>query len=81
MIDVEIGLERKIVRDQIELIRLRNTSPAFTGEIQLIDCEPHQLHIRWQHPDVSAALHADLHTHGFTVSQDTGNGEQVLMSF
>jgi sucrose phosphorylase len=81
LIDVEIGLERKIVRDQIELIRLRNTSPAFTGEIQLIDCEPHQLHIRWQHPDASAALHADLHTHGFTVSQDTGNGEQVLMSF
>jgi hypothetical protein len=49
--------------------------------MQLIDCESHQLHIRWQHPDASATLHADLHTHGFTLSQDTGNGEQVLMSF
>ena len=81
LIDIENGLKRNIVRDQIELIRLRNTSPAFTGEMQLIDCETHQLHIRWRNPDATATLHADLHTHGFTVSQDTGNGEQVLMSF
>ncbi|MBT8130621.1 MAG: glycosidase [Gammaproteobacteria bacterium] len=81
MIDIENGLKRDIVKDQIALIRLRNTSPAFTGEMQLIDCEPHQLHIRWRHPDATTTLHADLHTHGFSVSQDTGNGEQVLMSF
>jgi sucrose phosphorylase len=80
LIDIENGFKREIVRDQIELIRLRNKSPAFTGEMELIDCEPHQLQIRWRHPEASATLHADLHTHRFTVSQDTGDGEQVLMS-
>jgi len=81
LIDIENGLKRDIVKDQIELIRLRNKSPAFTGEMQVVDCEPHQLQLCWRHPDASVTLRADLHTHRFTVSQDTGNGEQILMSF
>jgi len=80
LIDIENGLKRDIVKDQIELIRLRNKSPAFTGEMQVVDCEPHQLQLCWRHPDASVTLRADLHTHRFTVSQDTGNGEQILMS-
>jgi sucrose phosphorylase len=81
LIDIENGLKRDIVKDQIELIRLRNKSPAFTGEMQVIDSEPHQLQLRWRHPDASATLRADLLTHRFTVSEDTGNGDQVVMSF
>ena len=81
LIDIENGLKRDIVKDQIELIRLRNKSTAFTGEMELIDCEPHQLQIRWRHPDATATLQADLNTHRFTVSQDTGSGEHILMSF
>jgi sucrose phosphorylase len=79
--DIENGLKRDIVRDQIKLIRLRNTSPAFTGEIQIIDTEPQLLHIRWQHPDATATLKANLGTHGFSVSYDDGSGEKVLMSY
>ena len=79
--DIENGLKRDIVRDQIKLIRLRNTSPAFTGEIHIIDSEPQLLHIRWQHPDATATLKANLGTHGFSVSYDDGSGEKVLMSF
>ena len=79
--DIENGLKRDIVRDQIKLIRLRNTLPAFTGEIQIIDTEPQLLHIRWQHPDATATLKANLGTHGFSVSYDDGSGEKVLMSY
>jgi len=79
--DIENGLKRDIVRDQIKLIRLRNTSPAFTGEIQIIDTEPQLLHIHWQHPDATATLKANLGTHGFSVSYDDGSGEKVLMSY
>jgi hypothetical protein len=37
------------------------------------------LHISWQHPEATVTLKADLRHHGFTVSQDTGEGEQLLL--
>jgi sucrose phosphorylase len=81
MADIENGLKRDIVKDQIELIRLRNTSPAFNGEMKIIDTEPQLLHIRWHHPDATVTLRANLDTHGFTILCDDGDGEKVLMSF
>ena len=81
IIDIESGLKRPIVLDQLKLIRLRNVSPAFNGEMKIIETEPHLLHISWQHPEVTLTLKADLGDHSFTVSQDDGTGEAVLMSF
>jgi len=79
--DIEHGLTRDIVKDQIKLIRLRNTSPAFRGSIKIHDAEKSGLHISWEHPEATTTLKADLAGHGFTVTHDEGNGEQVLMSF
>jgi len=81
LIDIEMGLERAVVLDQLELIRLRNVSPAFRGELQVIESGPHQLHLSWQHPDATATLQADLQTHRFMVSQYNGNDDEILMSF
>ena len=81
IIDIETGLKRPIVLDQLELIRLRNISPAFNGEMKIIETEPHLLHISWQHPEVTLTLKADLSDHSFTVSQNNAAGEVVLMSF
>ncbi|MCG6938265.1 MAG: glycosidase [Gammaproteobacteria bacterium] len=80
-IDIEMGLERAVVLDQLELIRLRNVSPAFNGEMKVIASEPHILHIAWQHPRASARLLANLLDHSFTVYQGDANNEEVLMSF
>ena len=81
LIDVESGLKRPVVLDQLKLIRLRNTSPAFAGEMKTVASEPHQLHISWQHPHATATLKADLRNHRFTVYQSDGAKEEVLMSF
>ena len=81
IIDIESGLERPIVLDQLKLIRLRNTSPAFNGEMKVIESETHLLHISWQHPEVTLTLKADLSEHSFTVTQKDSTGEVVLMSF
>jgi len=81
IIDIESGLKRPIVLDQLKLIRLRNVSPAFNGEMKIIETGPHLLHISWQHPEVTLTLKADLCDHSFTVSQDDDAGEVVLMSF
>ncbi|MFW2372314.1 MAG: glycosidase [Gammaproteobacteria bacterium] len=81
IIDIESGLKRPVVQDQLKLIRLRNVSPAFNGEMKIIETEPHLLHIAWQHPKVTLTLKADLCDHSFTISQNDGAGEVVLMSF
>ena len=74
-------MKRPVVLDQLALIRLRNTSPAFEGEMEIIKTEPHLLHIAWQHPEATATLKADLHKHSFTVYQGDGADEEALMSF
>jgi Alpha amylase, catalytic domain len=81
IIDIESGLKRPIVRDQIDLIRLRNVSPAFTGEMSVSETDPHLLEICWRHPKATATLKANLLNHGFTVYHGDDANEEVLMSF
>jgi len=81
LIDIESGLERPIVLDQLKLIRMRNISTVFKGEMKVIETEPQLLHITWQHQKATATLKANLRNHSFTVYQNDGTGEEVLMSF
>ena len=79
--DIEEGLKKPVVLDQLELIRLRNTSPAFKGEMKIDDTDPQRIHISWQHPEATATLKADLRNHNFTVYHGDGKNVDVLMSF
>ncbi len=79
MIDIESGLKHLIVRDQLDLIRLRNTSPAFRGEMKVIETEPHLLHIVWQHSQATATLKADLRNHTVSVFHGDGSDQETLM--
>jgi len=78
--DVEERLKRLVVRDQISLLRLRNQSTAFAGEMTIFETEPHLLHIAWQHPAATATLKADLRTHSFAVYAGDGASEVLLLS-
>jgi sucrose phosphorylase len=55
------------VRDQLELIRLRNKSPAFEGTLEIHDSDEHRLHMTWTHHGCVATLNADLRNFGFSV--------------
>ena len=79
--DIEAGLKRPVVLDQLELIRLRNNSPAFEGEMEIIGTGSSTLHITWTHPKATATLRADLGSHNFTVSHGDGADDEILMSF
>ena len=81
LINIEDGLKQPVVLNQLELIRLRNTSPAFQGEIKLLECQPDELHIRWQHPEATLTLKANLTDHDFSIYEGEGSAEQTLMSF
>jgi sucrose phosphorylase len=79
--DIESGLKRQIVKDQIALIRMRNTSPAFNGDLKILDAEPYQLALCWEHPDETLILKADLRNHRFTIYQGDASDDKVLMAF
>ena len=81
IVNIDSGLKRPIVQDQLKLIRLRNTSPAFNGEMKIIETESPLLHISWRDSEVTLTLKADLSDHSFAVLQNDGEGEEVLMSF
>lgn len=66
--DIDQGLSRIVVRDQIELIRLRNKSPAFGGELEIHDSDDHRLILTWKHHGCVATLDADLDSYGFRVT-------------
>lgn len=81
LIDIEERLQLPVVRDQIELIRLRNTFEAFHGEPEVVgSTASNELQIVWRHAETSATLRADLRAHRFTVTLDRGQGEEVFLS-
>lgn len=66
--DVEIGLKKDIVINQLELIKLRNNSKAFDGKIKIKDSSSNQLIMHWEYDEDFATLEADLKTFRFTVT-------------
>jgi sucrose phosphorylase len=66
--DIDQGLSRIVVRDQLELMRLRNKSPAFQGALEIHDSDRHRLHLTWTHHGCVATLNADLRDFGFSVT-------------
>lgn len=77
--EVEDGLRRSVVIDQLALIRLRNTSPCFEGELHIGETEPHRLKMTWTHPKETLVLEADLRDFSYSVCRKQGNELQVML--
>ena len=69
-----------VVLNQLQLLRLRNTSKAFSGEVHFNEKDSSTIDISWVHQDDKARLIADLATRNFQV-QYTENGMNKSMSF
>jgi sucrose phosphorylase len=79
--DIELGLKRIIVRDQLELIRLRNTSPAFSGSLEIEDLGEHRLYMTWRNDDSKATLDADLRAMAFVISHQDEDGDETVRAY
>ncbi len=64
---IRTSLERDVVKKQLELIKLRNTSAAFDGEVIFQESVENRLHITWQNGDNFATLNADLESYKFEI--------------
>ncbi|MEW9052257.1 MAG: hypothetical protein AB2392_13945 [Neobacillus sp.] len=69
MEQVQAGLEEKVVLDQLELIRFRNTCPAFGVEAKLtiLESEPHVLKLQWENNGCQATLEANLKEYSYKI--------------
>ena len=65
--DVEVGLKANIVRNQLELIRLRNTSKAFAGTVKINDSVDSVIDILWTNQNEFAHLKANLTKKSFHI--------------
>jgi len=79
LINVEEGLKRPVVLDQLKLIRLRNTSPAFKGKMKVHETESHELHISWRHKKQELSLRANLVNHQFKITQRIESDKETLV--
>lgn len=68
-----------MVRDLIELIRLRNTAPAFHGELRGGRTSGQVLALRWQARDAHAQHIAQFDTGRWTVRHGERGNERVLI--
>jgi len=79
LINVEEGLRRPVVLDQLKLIRLRNTSPVFKGKMKVHEAESHELHISWRHKKQELSLRANLVNHQFKITQTLESDKETLV--
>jgi len=78
---VEDALRQAVVRDQLNLIRLRNTSPAFQGELAVHAPDERTLQLAWQHGDCRAELRADLRDHRFAITHEQAGRRPEAYSY
>ena len=51
--EIQVALDRSVVRRVIDLVRLRNTHPAFEGDLLVEAIDGHAVRLRWQHAECS----------------------------
>ncbi|MGN6711604.1 glycosidase [Anaerocolumna jejuensis] len=73
---VQEGLKRDIVRQQLILLRFRNIFPAFgfDAELQVLEAEKHILKICWKKHGYQAVLEADLKNYSFNIKATDPKG-------
>ena len=79
--DIEQGLKQDVVLDQLQIIRLRNNSSAFNGELTVHITDDHRLQLTWTNDRCSATLSADLRDHSFSISHRNEAGISEELSY
>jgi sucrose phosphorylase len=78
--DVREGLKKDIVKQQLELIRLRNNSKAFLGRLMVNETPENELDLKWINNGEIAHLRANLETYAFSIDHSR-NGMVETITF
>lgn len=72
--NIQEGLKKEVVLKQLDMLRLRNTSKAFSGNLEFGTAAENELNLIWRNENELTQLKANLTTHEFTI-QYINNGE------
>ncbi len=72
--EIDAALQRPVVQRLCELIRLRNTHPAFSGRFSMLAEQENVLDLRWQQDTEFARLVIDFATHAHQLTYSS-NGK------
>lgn len=76
--DIEQGLKKEVVTKQLEIIRLRNTSTAFSGTLTITETTEDQMNMLWTNDKEFAQLEANLKSHDFTITYSEVGEEKKI---
>lgn len=65
--EIQKEVRRPVVQKLLELMKLRNTHPAFDGDFYMLPCEKDQLILGWKRGENRIELHANLSTKQFEI--------------
>ncbi len=65
--DIKEGLKKSIVKDQLKMMRLRNTSEAFLGKLSINETSEDRLDLKWTYGKDTARLQANIKTFKFRI--------------
>ena len=78
--DIKKGLKNKTVRKQLEMLRFRNTFPAFgfKSALEIEASSDHEFTFCWENNGYSAKLTADLNDYSFKIKATNPKGKIVF---
>jgi sucrose phosphorylase len=76
--EVEGDLQKPVVRKLMEMMRFRNTHPAFGGEVKVETPSKSELKITWKSGDAWARLDADFAAPSAVITSSSAQGEQTM---
>jgi sucrose phosphorylase len=79
--EIDVEVERPVVQKLFNILKFRNSNPAFDGEIQIEQLDENNMVITWENMQNGARLEANLLTKVFTISQkeQSVNWERVAL--
>jgi sucrose phosphorylase len=70
--EIDAALDRPVVRRLMELIRLRNSHPAFEGTLDVVRVGDSRIRLSWQAGSASCSLDVDVSTGRISVDEGLG---------
>jgi sucrose phosphorylase len=69
--DIDAGLQRDVVKTQLDLLRFRARCKAFgfDATLEVLPSAPHELTLRWSKDGAMATLQADLRAYTYSISE------------
>lgn len=77
--DIEQALQTELVKNQLKIMRLRNTLKAFSGQIKINNVSKESLSISWVNNESKAHLKANLKTFNFSITYNIESETKKLV--